>query len=226
MAQGGGLRVDHVMGLSRLFWIPRDRPAADGTYVRFHGRELLEVLALESARAGALVVGEDLGTVEDGFRDELRATDVLSTRLVWFEDDPPERYPREALAMVTTHDLPTITGVWTGADEAELEALGQPTPPDERSTLRRRLDALVHLPPDAPVSNVIDAVHDRLGRSAAVLTLATLEDLCEVPTRPNVPGTTIERPNWSRALPLAVEDLIDDGPVTDHARHLAAGRAD
>jgi 4-alpha-glucanotransferase len=226
MADGGGLRVDHVMGLSRLFWIPGDHPAADGTYVRFHGRELLEVLAMESARAGALVVGEDLGTVEDGFRNELRATGVLSTRLVWFEDDPPERYPGEALAMVTTHDLPTIAGVWTGADEAELEALGRPTPPDERGTLHRRLDALVALPPDAPVGPVIDAVHRRLGRSAAMLTLATLEDLCEVPERPNVPGTTTERPNWSRALPLAVEDVADDPAVAQHARHLAEGRRD
>jgi 4-alpha-glucanotransferase len=224
MADGGGLRVDHVMGLSRLFWIPGDGAPADGTYVRFHGREMLEVLALESARAGALVVGEDLGTVEDGFRGELQATDVLSTRLVWFEDDPPERYPSAALAMVTTHDLPTIAGVVSGADEAELEALGRPTPPDERGALRRRLDALDALPPDAPTGAVIDAVHRRLGQSAAVLTLATLEDLCEVPTRPNVPGTTTERPNWSRALPLVVEDLVEDPAVAGHVGHLADGR--
>jgi len=226
MARGGGLRVDHVMGLARLFWIPRDGTPADGTYVRYPGRELLEVLALESVRAGALVVGEDLGTVEDTFRHELHVTGVLSTRLVWFEDQPPEHYPPEALAMVTTHDLPTIAGVWTGADEEELVALGRPTPDDERGALRRRLDALVELAPDTPVDAAIDATHQRLGRSAAMLALATLEDLCEVPRRPNVPGTTSERPNWSQVLPMPVEDFVTDPAAAHHVAHLAAGRAD
>lgn len=226
MAEGGGLRVDHVMGLSRLFWIPRGTSPADGTYVRFAGRELLEVLAMESARAAAVVVGEDLGTVEDHFRRELQDTAVLSTRLVWFEDVPPEQYPREALAMVTTHDLPTIAGVWTGADEDELVALGRPTPPDEAGVLRRRLDALVGLPDDAPVGHVVEAVHGRLGRSAAVLALATLEDVCEVVPRPNVPGTTEERPNWSRALPWPVEDLIGDDGVAARLRPLADRHGD
>ncbi|MGH9275545.1 MAG: 4-alpha-glucanotransferase, partial [Acidimicrobiales bacterium] len=220
MAAEGGLRVDHVMGLARLFWIPAGAEPTDGTYVRFAGRELLDVLALESARAGAIVVGEDLGTVEDGFRDELRTTGVLSTRLVWFEDSPPSQYPREALAMVTTHDLPTIAGVWTGADEEELGALGRPTPPDEQGTLRRRLDALVDLPPTAPVGHVIDAVHRRLSESSAALTLATLEDLCEVAHRPNVPGTTAERPNWSAALPLSVDELVTDRSVATHVTAL------
>jgi 4-alpha-glucanotransferase len=216
MAAGGGLRVDHVMGLARLFWIPADGAPADGTYVRFAGRELLEVLALESARAGAVVVGEDLGTVEPGFREELRATSVLSTRLVWFEDVPPSEYPREALAMVTTHDLPTVAGVWSGADDAELEALGRLAPTDGRDALRRRLDALVDLAATAPVGEVIDAVHRGLGASPAALTLATLEDLCEVPTRPNVPGTMSERANWSVALPLTVEELVTDPAVDSH----------
>lgn len=227
MADGGGLRVDHVMGLSRLFWVPRGEEPSAGTYVRFAGRELLEVLAMESARSGALVVGEDLGTVEPAFREELRATDVLSTRLVWFEDVPPERYPERALAMVTTHDLPTIAGVWSGADERELEVLGRPTPEDERDTLRRRLRVLVPDEAERPVGDVIDAVHHRLGRSRAVLTMATLEDLCEVTARPNVPGTTSdERPNWSRALPLALEDLTTDPAAGRHLRELAVGRAE
>ncbi len=225
LIQGGGLRVDHVMGLARLFWIPRGGSPEDGAYVRHQGRELLEVLALESARAEAIVIGEDLGTVEAGFREELRSTGVLSTRLVWFEDAPPEHYPREALAMVTTHDLPTIAGVWTGADQAELEALGRPTPTAERGTLQRRLDSLIPLAADAPVGAVIDAVHRRLAQSPAALTLATLEDLCEVPTRPNVPGTTTERPNWSLPLPLAVEDLTVDPQVSRHLSRLAEGRA-
>lgn len=226
MSIGGGLRVDHVMGLGRLFWIPAGAAPSDGTYVRYSSHELLEVLALESARAEAIVIGEDLGTVEDGFRHELRAARVLSTRLVWFEHEPPERYPADALAMVTTHDLPTVAGAWTGADEDELEALGRPTPVDERGVLRQRLDALVDLAADAPVSEVVDAVHARLGRSGASLVLATLEDLCEVAHRPNVPGTTSERPNWSMALPLWVEDLVEDPRVAHHLSHLAVGRDD
>lgn len=226
LAEGGGLRVDHVMGLSRLFWIPEGGTPADGTYVRFAERELLEVLALESARASAVVVGEDLGTVEPGFREALRDTQVLSTRLVWFEHDPPERYPREALAMVTTHDLPTIAGVWTGADEEELVELGRPTPAEEAETLRSRLEALVDLPPDAEPGAVVDRVHRRLAASPAVLTLATLEDVCEVPRRPNVPGTTSGRANWSMALPLAVEDLEQAPATRSHVDALASGRQD
>lgn len=207
---GGGLRVDHVMGLARLFWIPAGADPAAGTYVRFAGWELFEVLALESARASALVVGEDLGTVEPGFREELAERGVLSTRLVWFEDEPPTSYPRQALAMVTTHDLPTTAGVWTDADEEELVSLGRPTPDEQRGVLRRRLEALVELDPAAPPTAVIDAVHHRLAGSPATLALATLEDACQVARRPNVPGTTTERPNWSLALPLPVEALVED----------------
>ena len=220
MAPGGGLRVDHVMGLSRLFWVPADQPASEGTYVRFAGREMLEVLALESVRAQALVVGEDLGTVEDRFRDELHDTGVLSTRLVWFEDVPPERYPRQALAMVTTHDLPTIAGVWTGADRAELEALGRPAD-DGPDVLRDRLVSLTQVGADALVAEVVDDVHRCLGQTRSVVALATLEDLCHVTLRPNVPGTTDERPNWSMALPLSVEELTSDATVAERLRLLA-----
>jgi 4-alpha-glucanotransferase len=217
MAPGGGLRVDHVMGLSRLFWIPNGASPADGTYVRFAGRELLDVVALESARAEAIVVGEDLGTVEPAFREELQHTAVLSTRLVWFEDDPPASYPHEALAMVTTHDLPTIAGVWTGADDDELEALGRSAPVESRAEVTRRLDARIDLPRSAPVGEVVDAVHRALSASPAAVTLATLEDLCEVEQRPNVPGTTDdERPNWSIPLPKTVEELVDDATVSAH----------
>jgi 4-alpha-glucanotransferase len=210
MADGGGLRVDHVMGLSRLFWIPEGGVPADGTYVRFSGRELLDVLAMESARAGAVVVGEDLGTVEPEFRRELHDTRVLSTRLVWFEDDPPERYPKEVLAMVTTHDLPTIAGVWTGADDAELAALGRPAPAEASARVRDRLARLVELPADAEPCDVAVAVHRRLAQSPAQLVLATLEDVCGLEARPNVPGTTDERANWSAALPRPIEDMCSD----------------
>ncbi len=224
MSRRGGLRVDHVMGLSRLFWIPEGGTPADGTYVRFPGRELLDVLALESDRAEALVVGEDLGTVEDDFRAELERTGVLSTRLVWFEDDPPDAYPEQSLGMVTTHDLPTIAGLWTGADEAELAELGRPTPPEAAAEVRQRLDALVQAPPDTPVEDVAAALHARLARGRSALVLATLEDLCGAELRPNVPGTTSERPNWSLALPCTVEDLGAEQAVIKSVRAMADAR--
>lgn len=228
MLAGGGLRVDHVMGLARLFWIPRDVDPAAGTYVRFAGRELLEVLALESTRAGALVVGEDLGTVEDSFRDELRSTAVLSTRLSWFEDQPPEQYPTQSLGMVTTHDLPTIAGLWTGADEAELEAVGRPSPPAATQRVRQRLAALTDLDADrrdpADIPRAIELVHQRLGAGASAVVLATLEDLLAVERRPNIPGTTHERPNWSLPLPAKVDELDETGVVRQVVDTLAAAR--
>lgn len=223
MAIGGGLRVDHVMGLDRLWWVPGEDATAGG-YVRFAGRELLEVLALESARAGAVVVGEDLGTVEDSLRDALRAARVLTSRVVWFDDTPPADAPAASLGVVTTHDLPTVAGVWTGADAAEVAALGVPAPAEATAAVRRRLDALVDLPPTAPVEDVVAAVHARLAAGRSALVLGTLEDCCAVPTRPNVPGTTTERPNWSTSLPVPVDRLAEHPGANRAIAALAEGR--
>jgi 4-alpha-glucanotransferase len=223
MAAGGGLRVDHVMGLTRLFCIPEGAEPAEGTYVRYAGRELLEVVALESHRAGAVVVGEDLGTVEPGFREVLGELGILSTRLALFEDDPPEHWPAQALAMVTTHDLPTLAGLWDGGDDAELDALGRAPDPDEAAQVRDRIARLVG-EGSATAAGVAEAVHGRLAASPAALVAATLEDLVGVVERPNVPGTTDERPNWSLALPVDVEDLPDHPLATRITTAMAAAR--
>ena len=207
LTPGGGLRVDHVMGLVRLFWIPEGADPMEGAYVRFAGRELLEVLALESARAEAIVIGEDLGTVEPGFRAELARTGILSTRLVWFDDDPPETYPYQSVGMVTTHDLPTLVGQWSGADETEIVALGRATAPEAAAEVQGRLRGLLPHPAPTDPGSVVDEVHRRLGSAPAALVLATLEDVVGMASRPNVPGTTVERPNWSVALPVAIDDL-------------------
>ncbi len=119
-----GLRVDHVMGLYRLFWIPPGGSAKTGAYVHLPSSEMLDLLALESTRAGAFVVGEDLGTVEDEVREDLADRGILSYRLVWFEETEPERYPVQALAAVTTHDLPTLAG--------RLDRLGPRGPETDR----------------------------------------------------------------------------------------------
>lgn len=191
---GGGLRIDHVMGLTRLFWIPNGGDPGDGAYVRFEGTELLDLVAMESARAGAIVVGEDLGTVEPGFRDRLTDAGILSTKVVWFEHDPPEAWPEQALAMVTTHDLPTVAGLSTGVDSP--------------AAMRARVEALVGPLSARPSAQVSVELHRRLARSPAVLAAATVEDLVGVVERPNQPGTLDgERPNWSVALPVSVEDI-------------------
>lgn len=111
LRHAGGLRIDHVMGLFRLFWIPPGLTAAEGAYVRYPAEELLAIVALESQRARAVVIGEDLGTVAPGVRERLAAQQILSSRLLWLESEPPARYPPLSLAAVTTHDLPTIGGL-------------------------------------------------------------------------------------------------------------------
>ncbi|HEX4819414.1 MAG TPA: 4-alpha-glucanotransferase [Acidimicrobiales bacterium] len=197
----GALRIDHVMGLFRLFWIPDEGTPADGTYVRFPATDLLDIVALESARAGAVVVGEDLGTVEDEARDHLSQRGVLSYRLVWFEDEPPEEFPEQALAAVTTHDLPTIGGVWTREDE------------EAGHGLRECLVELTGLTDDAPVEDVVVRTYARLASAPSMIVMATLDDALCISERPNLPGTTTERPNWSLALTSPLEDLMKD-PVS------------
>ncbi|HXM58894.1 MAG TPA: 4-alpha-glucanotransferase [Candidatus Dormibacteraeota bacterium] len=197
---GAGLRVDHVMGLFRLFWIPAGCGPAEGAYVRYPFRELLDIVALESQRAGAFVVGEDLGTVEDEVRDEMAERHILSYRLLWFEDQPPEEYRPESLAALTTHDLPTVAGIWEGSD------------PD--GAVRERLRRHAGVADDAPTCEVAEAAYRALARSPSRLLAATLEDAICVAERPNKPGTTTEWPNWSLALPLTLEELRQDpGPV-------------
>ena len=220
----GGLRVDHVMGLFRLFWVPPGGSPTDGAYVRYPAGDLLDILALESARAGALVVGEDLGTVEAGVREALAARDVLSMRLLWFEDDPPAAWPEQALGLVTTHDLPTVAGVWAGSDVEDQRVAGVPVAEEGAASLRRRLAARTRLPDGAAVDDVVVAAHASLATAPSVLVAATLEDALRVEERPNMPGTVDSWPNWSLALPVTLEDLEQDPVVHAVGDALAPGR--
>ncbi|MBI4493329.1 MAG: 4-alpha-glucanotransferase [Chloroflexi bacterium] len=207
LRHAGGLRVDHIMGLFRLFWIPAGASPVEGAYVRYPADELLAILALESQRAAAFVVGEDLGTVEQGVREQLAERRILSSRVLWFESRPPADYPLLALASVTTHDLPTVAGLWSGSDFRAQQALGLPASDEDFERLRAGLRALTGYAREAEVGEVIVRVHRRLAEAPSLLLAATLEDALAVEERPNMPGTTAERPNWSLALPLPLEAI-------------------
>ena len=210
LRHAGGLRVDHVMGLFRLFWIARGQPAATGAYVRYPASELLDIVALEAHRAGAYVVGEDLGTVEDHVRAEMAARDVLSYKLLWFEDRPPPEYPERALAAVTTHDLPTVAGLWTGSDLEHQHRLGMEPNVESTYSMCRRLGDMTGVAADAPPDEVVAHMYTALGTAPCLLLTAALDDAVTVLERPNMPGTVDEWPNWSIALPLPLEELMAD----------------
>ncbi len=184
-----GLRMDHVMGLFRQFWIPEGGLPADGAYVAFPADEMLAIICLEATRAGAYVVGEDLGTVADGVRQTLARCNIAGTRVLWFEPEPPSTWPIDCLATVTTHDLPTITGVFHESD-------GDPA---QHARLRMMTDAETS-------HDAIIAVHDALLNSPAALRLVSMDDITGATHRPNHPGTT-DQPNWRRRLPVSVDNI-------------------
>ena len=207
LRHAGGVRIDHVMGLFRLFWIPTDRDPADGAYVRYPHSEMLDILALEAQRAGAVVVGEDLGTVEDEVRRELFERDVLSYRVWWFEPERTTAWPEKALGAVTTHDLPTVAGVLDGSDYLAQRDLGMN--PNEESSMRlhQRLLDWTGSEAGAQAEEVIVRAYGDLASAPSVLLVAGLEDALAVSERPNMPGTVDEWPNWKRPLPVLLDQL-------------------
>ena len=214
LRHAGGLRIDHALGFFRLWCIPSGDDPARGAYVHYPTDELLEIVALESDRAGAVVIGEDLGTVPAGVRDQLRRRNVLSTRLALFERIAPARYPSRALAAITTHDLPTIAGTWNGSDLADQAAAGLVPDAAGLTLLRRRLSRAAGVTIEASLGAVTEALHQRLAEAPPMLVAASLEDALGVEERPNLPGTVAPtRDNWSLALPIPIEDLLDDPDV-------------
>jgi 4-alpha-glucanotransferase len=191
-----GVRLDHVMSLFRLFWIPTGMTASQGVYVRYPANELLALLAEESRRANSFVVGEDLGLVEPSVRRRLRKRGALSYRLLWFEGASPGRWPQESVGAVGTHDLPTVAGIWNL------------TEPDHRlHRLRQRLLDVVRAREGASTMDAAFATYRVLSRARSRIVLAQLEDALGVEERPNVPGTIDEFPNWRLALPSTLEEI-------------------
>jgi 4-alpha-glucanotransferase len=223
MRYGAGIRIDHVLGLFRLYWIPPGGTPTDGAYVRSPMDEMLAVLAIESERAGTFVVGEDLGTVEEGVREALGSTGVLGTRLVYFENQPPRHWPSNVIGAATTHDLPTIAGVWTGADTRLRQEAGL----DDDGTGRLRAPIERIAGHDASTEDAVCAAHGALAASGIDIAMGTIDDVLLVEERPNMPGTTDEWPNWSIALPMSIDDLAGSpAPRTLRALTVGEGGAD
>ena len=231
MRHGGALRIDHVMRLFRLYWIPEGHDATRGAYVRDRAEDLVGILALESVRNRAFIVGEDLGTVETEVRQKLAAAGVLSYRLLIFERTAkgfrePAEYPAQALTSTTTHDLPTIAGFWLGTDiEARLKAGTIDQSSFEKQNRERTrdkqhlLDSLFEhnlLPPDYErdasripelSGELHNAVEGFLAGTPCVLWLVNQEDITKETHQQNLPGTTGEYPNWSLKMRWSLEEL-------------------
>jgi len=244
LRHGGALRIDHVMRLFRLYWIPEGHGATRGAYVREGDEDLVRILALESVRNRALVVGEDLGTVEPEVRKTLARFGVLSYRLLYFERDKerfkrPDEYPVQALASSTTHDLPTIAGFWTGNDiEARMQAATIDHAAYESQKAGRArdkqslLDALFAadlLPPNYPrvaesipelTGELHHAIAGYLAGTPCLLWLINQEDMTKETAQQNLPGTTVEYPNWGRKMRWSIEDLLDLREAGDAAAML------
>ena len=231
LEHAGALRIDHVMGLFRSYWIPEGATGKDGAYVRMPWREMLGVLALESTRSDALIVGEDLGTVPPEVPRAMRRWGILSTKVLYFEQDTrgfrrASSYPAESLASANTHDLPPIAGYLAAGDverRAAADSYGSARATQAARRARTRelesLRRLLRLPEDATVREVIAAVHSFLGATRARLIALALDDLMEETLPVNVPGFGPDQyPSWRRKTRMTVEALAASPTVDDLAR--------
>jgi len=232
----GILRIDHVMGLQRLFWIPEGAEPRDGVYVKMPFDEQVAVLAIEAQRHQADIIGEDLGTVDEEVREGMARSGIRRSYVAQFSirgagEPVLEAPPAGCVAAFSTHDLPTFAGWWSGRDidervecgQLDVDSLGQARA--ERAYLRDRLSLLgqddsatgERAATDGanPPASVLAAVHDELARSDAGLVIVQLDDLLGEPEAVNLPGTSTERPNWQRLTSATVEQIMDDPQVHD-----------
>jgi 4-alpha-glucanotransferase len=218
MAHAGGIRIDHAMGLKRLWVIPEGAAPGEGVYLDFPQKDMTGLIALESQRHRAIVVGEDLGTVPDGFRDDLARAGIMGMQVMWFERGRkgnfvrPRKWRREAVAMTTTHDLPTVAGWWTERDiDWRARVNGLPKKIEQKERRARRADrktlwaafeqakcATAKRPSRANPGAAVDSALAYVGSSTCALAIVPLEDLTAEAEQPNLPGTINEHPNWRR----------------------------
>jgi 4-alpha-glucanotransferase len=227
MRHAGGVRIDHVLGLNRLWLVPEGATSVEGAYLAYPLQDLLRLIALESARHRAIVIGEDLGTVPDGFRDQLGAAGVMGMRVLWFERDhglfvDPSRWSTRDMATTSTHDLPPVAGWWDARDIDWRTRLGLQTEAQEEQALAVRgqdrqtlWNGLVYAgvaAGDMPAADnpapVVDAAVRFVARTPEPLTVVPLEDFIGLDEQPNLPGTIDEHPNWRRRLPADSETLL------------------
>ncbi len=230
---GGALRIDHVMRLFRLFWIPEGVTAAQGAYVRDNATDLMRILALESVRSRNIIIGEDLGTVTDEIRDMLSRFGILSYRLFYFEKHQQDKsfkrsqeYERQVLVSSTTHDLPTLAGFWIGRDIEARKAAGlideaaYASQKEDRSREKQRMLDTLHaehlLPYDyarnaAQVPELDGDLHNAvigfLAQVDSMILLLNQEDFTKETDQQNLPGSTAEYPNWQRKMRITMEEL-------------------
>jgi 4-alpha-glucanotransferase len=241
LAHAGGLRIDHVLGLFRLWWVPAGLPAYAGTFVRFDHDAMLSILMLEAHRAGAIVVGEDLGTVEPWVQQALAERGILGTSILWFEVEAggivdPLDWRRDVLASVTVHDLPPTAGYLRDEHvriRAELGLLATPEDVERANAARERaawaevlqrhgwLDADVDLATDEGLDAMTVALHRAAAASPARLIGVSLPDLMGDRRAQNQPGTDQEYPNWrvpmtdAAGRPVTLEDVMRGGDLLD-----------
>ncbi len=248
MGQSGLVRIDHILGINRSFWVPEDR-ATPGAYVNYPLDDLIAIIALESQRAGCAVIGEDLGTVPDGLRPKLNGANIFGCALMYFEQDEnghflaPADYRASTLASISNHDFPTLAGYWSGRDFAWRRELGIGDNPEQlaidegkRFADKCRLMAMlqdhdllpVGLDPDNPPEEMTEelsiALHELLGRTRSLVAACQLEDLLGLHGQPNVPGTKHEQPNWRRKIPVAVNELSENKSIVRHMQALHDAR--
>jgi 4-alpha-glucanotransferase len=244
LRHAGGVRIDHIIGLFRLWWIPAGAPPTQGTYVRYNHDAMIGIVALEAHRAGAVVVGEDLGTVEPWVRDYLRDRGLLGTSILWFEIDPGNRGPLRAehwrelcLSSVTTHDLPPTPGYLAGEHVRLRGELGLLTRPaddelaDDRAAQAAWMAELRRvglLGAEADEEDVVIGLYRYLGRTRSRLLALALSDAVGERRTQNQPGTTDEYPNWRVPLagpdgaPMFLEDVFTDRRAATLAEALRA----
>lgn len=228
LRHAGALRIDHAMSLYRLFWIPSGFRAGEGAYALYPMTDIVRALAEVSQESRAIIIGEDLGVVPEGFRNEMQRANLLGYRIFYFERDgngfvPPERWPRDALACVGSHDTSTLAGWWTGSDISLRQKIGvYDAEGAERARAdrsREKAEAIAALRArgreaigEEFTEAVAVAVHRLVATSPARLVAAQLEDLLGLTDQPNIPGTVDQHPNWRRRLPVAIEDL-EEAPM-------------
>jgi 4-alpha-glucanotransferase len=233
LRHAGGVRIDHVLGLNRLWLVPQGAAPTEGAYLRYPLDDLLALTVLESHRHRALLIGEDLGTVPPGFRERLDAAGLLGLRVLWFERahglyTDPTTWTHAAAATTSTHDLPTVRGWWSGRDLDWQEQLGLagPAPREQRRQERRALWAAFEyagvapagVPAEDDATAAVDAAVRHVARAASQLALVPLEDLAGQVEQPNLPGTLDEHPNWRRRYAAPTDELL--------AQPAAAARVD